>query len=64
MNVIDENNCIISDTFNVSLYLFDTTRLITNVTCFGGSDGSVDIEVNGGNPPFTYNWAMVLQLKI
>ena len=57
LNVIDENNCIISDTFNVSLYLFDTTRLITNVTCFGGSDGSVDLEVNGGNPPFIYNWS-------
>ena len=57
LNVVDENNCIISDTFNVSLYLFDTTRLITNVTCFGGSDGSVDLEVNGGNPPFIYNWS-------
>ena len=39
------------------MYLFDTTRLITNVTCFGGSDGSVDLEVNGGNPPFIYNWS-------
>ena len=56
LNVFDDNNCIITDTFNVSLFLFDTTRTINHVSCYGGMDGSVDLEVVGGNPPFIYNW--------
>lgn len=56
LNIYDNNNCIITDTFTVSLYLFDTIRTITNVSCFGGSDGSIDLEIIGGNTPFLYNW--------
>ena len=63
LNVFDNNNCIVSDTFYVSLFLFDTTRTVTNVSCFGGTDGSVDLEVIGGNPPFIYNWNTGLLLK-
>ncbi len=28
----------------------------TNVNCFGGSTGSVNLNVTGGSGPFTYNW--------
>ncbi len=28
-----------------------------NVTCFGGDDGSIDISVTGGLPPYTYDWS-------
>jgi len=27
-----------------------------NVSCFGASDGSIDLTVNGGEPPFVFNW--------
>ena len=27
-----------------------------NVSCFGADDGSVDMNISGGFPPFTYNW--------
>ncbi|MDC0201852.1 gliding motility-associated C-terminal domain-containing protein, partial [Flavobacteriales bacterium] len=57
LNVVDNNNCIVTDTFTIDLFLFDTTRNITNVSCYGGSDGSADLEILGGNPPFTYNWS-------
>ncbi|MBT6808128.1 MAG: hypothetical protein HOA52_01400, partial [Flavobacteriales bacterium] len=57
LNIIDANNCIVTDTFTVDLFLFDTTRNITNVSCYGDSDGSADLEIVGGNPPFTYNWS-------
>ncbi len=56
LNVVDNNNCIVTDTFTIDLFLFDTTRNITNVSCYGGSDGSADLEIVGGNPPFLYNW--------
>lgn len=27
-----------------------------NVSCFGATDGSVDLEVNGGTAPYSYSW--------
>lgn len=28
-----------------------------DVSCFGGSDGAAGISVNGGDPPYFYNWS-------
>jgi subtilisin-like proprotein convertase family protein len=28
-----------------------------DVSCFGGSDGYIDILISSGAPPFTYNWS-------
>ncbi|MDZ4846924.1 MAG: gliding motility-associated C-terminal domain-containing protein [Chitinophagales bacterium] len=29
---------------------------ITNVNCFGGNDGAIDITVSGGSQPYTFIW--------
>lgn len=29
----------------------------TDITCFGGCNGAANVNVTGGSPPITYNWA-------
>lgn len=56
--VTDANGC--SETFAVTIsdiggpdVSFDT---ITNPTCFGSCDGSIEITITGDNPPFLFSW--------
>jgi len=55
--LIDENGCEFSE--SITLSQPDSLGLISNVMpvqCFGQSQGSVQLQANGGTPPFNYQW--------
>lgn len=56
--ITDSNGCI--DTNNVTITepspLLINTINITDAQCNGSSNGSIQINVTGGTPSYTYNW--------
>ncbi|MCV9931829.1 T9SS type A sorting domain-containing protein [Flavobacterium sp. LS1R47] len=55
--VTDAKGCIIQG----SVFVGDpngvfTTETIKNPTCFQGNDGSINLDVTGGNLPYQYHW--------
>ncbi|MBL1279885.1 MAG: gliding motility-associated C-terminal domain-containing protein [Fluviicola sp.] len=55
--VTDNNGCIITDSLFVD-QPDDVTlsEVITPVTCFGFSDGAIDISPTGGTVPYNFTW--------
>lgn len=57
VTVVDEATCVDAFSFVVDSpppFTFDT--LVVMPTCNGGTDGAVTLVVNGGTPPYEYNW--------
>jgi hypothetical protein len=60
----DSVQCIVSDGLNcqdtigfqINLTDLQVTSQITSVTCPGGQTGSISIQTQGGQAPYTYNW--------
>ncbi|MDW8273824.1 MAG: gliding motility-associated C-terminal domain-containing protein, partial [Chitinophagales bacterium] len=61
IDIIEDNNGCLN--FNVNSSAFATISpainisgvSVTNVSCFGGSNGSITISASGGTPPFQYS---------
>lgn len=57
LHLIDANNCVRDTVINLPLLPLDVTLTTANASCFGVCDGTADVGVNGGVPPYTYDWS-------
>ncbi|HKR04723.1 MAG TPA: gliding motility-associated C-terminal domain-containing protein [Bacteroidia bacterium] len=60
VTVTDAQGCIFSASAVVAQpvgALNSTINVSQNVNCFGGSNGSIILNVNGGTAPYTYTWS-------
>ena len=59
VNVTDANGCLSSSTVNVGSGPLpgNINMTSTNVSCYGGNDGSATANVNGGQQPYVYQWS-------
>lgn len=47
-----------TDEVNISIHIFNAEiSSQTNVSCYGGSDGTATVNVTAGTMPFVYNWS-------
>jgi hypothetical protein len=53
----DANNCVANANLTITQpNSLSVTFTQTNVSCFNGNNGSIDISTVGGSFPFTYSW--------
>jgi gliding motility-associated-like protein len=60
VTVTDGNSCVKTASVTISqpsASLNGSISSLSNVSCFGGSNGSVNLTVNGGTAPYSYNWS-------
>ncbi|NQY09603.1 MAG: gliding motility-associated C-terminal domain-containing protein [Flavobacteriales bacterium] len=60
VTVTDDNGCTASaedDLIDPNSPVV-TVTVIKNVSCFGGSDGEVEVEITGGAEPYDYEWTV------
>lgn len=58
VEVTDANNCVENKQFTVTQPSPLTTLIssVTNVSCFGGNNGSASVTAGGGAPVYSYQW--------
>jgi hypothetical protein len=58
VTVIDAALCTITGSYTITQPdPFEVTDIITDVTCYQGTDGAVDLTVNGATAPYSFNWS-------
>jgi trimeric autotransporter adhesin len=57
VNVTDNNGCSSVAVAAIGSSGITLSANVTNVTCFGETNGGINLSVNGTNGPFTYAWS-------
>lgn len=58
LNVTDANGCVVSASSTITEpAVLDATPTFTPNSCNASCDGTVDVIVTGGTPPYTYLWS-------
>ncbi|MCC6463663.1 MAG: T9SS type A sorting domain-containing protein [Saprospiraceae bacterium] len=57
VTVTDAGGCTATATATVETHPFSVETQSGAATCAGLSDGEIDLNVNGGTPPYTYSWS-------
>ena len=58
LTVTDSNACVlVLDTVIVSPTLLVVEDTVSNVSCFGGNDGTIDLTVSEATAPYQYLWS-------
>ncbi len=55
VTVADGNNCSVQDT--IAIGGVQVSGIVSDVSCFGGEDGSISLSPTGFATPFSYQWS-------
>jgi large repetitive protein len=56
--ITDANSCSITRSFTITAPAALSTSLSSsNISCYGGTNGSAAVSANGGTSPYTYAWS-------
>ncbi len=58
VQITDNNGCTLSNSYQVTQpnQMLNNSAVLSNVTCYSGSNGSIDLQAWGGTAPYTYLW--------
>lgn len=59
VNIVDNNGCLFDSIISVVQpnSQVNLSLVATNVSCFGGNNGAIDLTITGGTQPYTINWS-------